>query len=78
MKELQMYRLTTPSCFKRGMPVKWADRFNIASDGTFALDVYLNCNPTSTMECLGYVFVLVDSTKTEKKDQIKIFLSWWY
>ena len=49
--------------------------FNIASDGTFALDVYLNCNPTSTMECLGYVFVLVDSTKTEKKDQIIGFLS---
>ena len=49
--------------------------FNIASDGTFALDVYLNCNPTSTMECLGYVFVLVDSTKTEKKDHIIGFLS---
>ena len=49
--------------------------FNIASDGTFALDVYLNCNPTSTMECLGYVLVLVDSTKTEKKDQIIGFLS---
>ena len=49
--------------------------FNIASDGTFALDVYLNCNSTSTMECLGYVFVLVDSTKTEKKDQIIGFLS---
>ena len=49
--------------------------FNIASDGTFALDVYLNCNPTSTMECLGYVFVLVDSTKTEIKDQIIGFLS---
>ena len=49
--------------------------FNIASDGTFALDVYLNCNPTSTMECLGYVFVLVDSTKTEKKDHFIGFLS---
>jgi hypothetical protein len=49
--------------------------FNIASDGTFALDVYLNCNPTSTMECLGYIFVLVDSTKTEKKDHIIGFLS---
>jgi len=49
--------------------------FNIASDGTFALDVYLNCNPTSSMECLGFVFVLVDSTKTEKKDQIIGFLS---
>ena len=49
--------------------------FNIASDGTFALDVYLTCNPTSTMECLGYVFVLVDSTKTEKKDHIIGFLS---
>ncbi|MDG1860562.1 MAG: hypothetical protein P8J49_03065, partial [SAR324 cluster bacterium] len=41
--------------------------FNIASDGTFALDVHLNCITSSTMECLGYVFVLVDTTKTEKK-----------
>jgi len=49
--------------------------FNIASDGTFALDVYLNCNSSSTMECLGYVFVLVDSTKTEKKDHFIGFLS---
>ena len=53
--------------------------FNIASDGTFALDVYLNCNSSSTMECLGYVFVLVDSTKTEKKRSFhRIFISWWY
>ena len=49
--------------------------FNIASDGTFALDVHLNCITSSTMECLGYVFVLVDTTKTEKKDHIIGFLS---
>ena len=50
--------------------------FNIASDGTFALDVYLNCNPANSyMDCLGYVFVLVDTTKTEKKDHIIGFLS---
>jgi len=49
--------------------------FNIASDGTFALDVHLNCITSSTMGCLGYVFVLVNTTKTEKKDHIIGFLS---
>jgi hypothetical protein len=48
---------------------------NIASDSTFALDVHLNCITSSTMECLGYVFVLVNTTKTEKKDHIIGFLS---
>ena len=48
---------------------------NIASDSTFALDVHLNCITSSTMEGLGYVFVLVNTTKTEKKDHIIGFLS---
>ena len=50
-------------------------KFDIASDGTFELDVYANCVSSSTMECNGYVLILADISKTEKKDQIIGFLS---
>ena len=50
-------------------------KFDIASDGTFELDVYVNCVSSSTMECNGYVLILADISKTEKKDQIIGFLS---